>query len=66
MTESEIPVSGSLSARVIRACPKHPACGLDCPERHVEDLGEIASFDNTSVTSKLKEGYRKWRASFRP
>jgi hypothetical protein len=41
MTESSIPVIISLNARVIRACPEHAACPLDCPQRRVEDLGEI-------------------------
>lgn len=45
MTESLQPTSGSLSAKIIRACTKHNnKCGLDCPRRQVEDLGEIASF----------------------
>lgn len=61
MTDSQIPVAGSLSAKVIRACPKHPACDLDCPERVVEDLGEIASFDNQHVLQKIKETL--WRRS---
>jgi hypothetical protein len=38
------PVGGSLVAKVIRACPEHQTCALDCPKRRVEDLGEIASF----------------------
>jgi len=47
MTQSsEIPVAASLSAVVIRACPTHPECPLECPERTVEDLGIIARFDN--------------------
>lgn len=43
---SQVPVAGSLSAKVIKACRVHKQCGLDCPERRVLDLGEIASFDN--------------------
>jgi uncharacterized membrane protein YagU involved in acid resistance len=45
--QGEVPVAGSLSAVVIRACKVHippRTCELDCPERKVENLGEIASF----------------------
>jgi ribosomal protein RSM22 (predicted rRNA methylase) len=45
MTETPQPTSGSLSARIIRACPKHAQCPLDCPERETRELGEVASFD---------------------
>jgi len=45
---ASVPVSGSLSAKVIRACRDHGnKCKLDCPRREVEDLGEIASFLST-------------------
>jgi hypothetical protein len=44
MTESLQPTSGSLSAKIIRACPSHPTCPLTCKSRAVEDLGELASF----------------------
>jgi len=40
----EVPVAGSLSARIIRRCPTHRDCPLTCKQRRVEDLGEIASF----------------------
>lgn len=58
MGQPEIPVAGSLSARVIRACPKHAECDLDCLERHVEDLGEVARFDNRSLIERVKEKVR--------
>jgi hypothetical protein len=64
-----IPVAGSLSAKIIRACPKHKQCALECPERKVEDLGEIASFDTTrsprdqSILDRLKEAYYQWHHS---
>ncbi|HYW88426.1 MAG TPA: hypothetical protein VFB50_11685 [Chloroflexota bacterium] len=63
MTHGWAPQSGSLSARIIRACPMHADCSLECSERTVEDLGEVASFDNRRITQKIKEGYLKWRAS---
>ena len=47
---ASIPVAGSLSAKVIRACTKHRNCALDCPRRRVEDLGEIARVDSRTVT----------------
>jgi hypothetical protein len=60
-TESEVPVSGSLSARLIRACPEHKKCSLDCPKREAHDLGEIASFDSRSLIQRLKEVVPRWR-----
>jgi hypothetical protein len=39
-----VPVAGSLSAKVIRACSVHKLCALTCPQRRVEDLGEVARF----------------------
>ncbi len=67
MTAAPEPTSGSLSARIIRACPVHTQCPLECPERTFEDLGEIASFDNSrGIRKKLMEGYYKWRASSQP
>jgi hypothetical protein len=39
-----IPVSATLEAKVIRRCEVHKDCPLDCPERQVQDLGQIASF----------------------
>ena len=33
----------TLEARIIRACPKHKDCPLDCKERKIEELGVIAS-----------------------
>ena len=46
MTDSKIPIAGSLEATIIRACALHKPgkCELDCPARNVEPLGEIASF----------------------
>jgi len=44
MTDSLQPTSGNLSARIIRKCPAHTGCPLACPQRQVEDLGEIATF----------------------
>lgn len=50
MTDSSRqPTSGSLSAKVIRACRVHKTCSLECPERRVLDMGVIASFDNGSA-----------------
>jgi hypothetical protein len=45
MTETPQPVAGSLEARIIRACTVHKMCPVTCPERRVEDLGQIAAFD---------------------
>jgi len=42
---ANVPVAGSLEAKIIRACAVHKNCGTSCPERKVEELGEIASFD---------------------
>ena len=37
--------SGSLSAKIIRACGVHQnTCDLECPERKTQDLGVIARF----------------------
>ena len=58
------PSSGSLHAKVIRACTAHAQCPLECPERKVEDLGKIASFDNTPFLERIKETL--WRHSSRP
>jgi hypothetical protein len=55
------PTAGSLDARIIRACPVHAQCPLDCAERPVEDLGTIASFSN-----ERKEDSRKWLHLFLP
>ena len=53
MTHSSIPVSGSLEAKVIRACQKHRnKCELTCPRRTVEDLGQVASFHASSEPSE--------------
>lgn len=47
MTSSDQPTSGSLFAKIIRACQVHAnRCSLECPERRVEELGKIASFDD--------------------
>jgi len=58
MTQASQPVRSSLSARIIRACPKHAGCGLSCPERTVEDVGTIAGFDNRSLIQRVKEALR--------
>jgi len=59
MSDVPQPTSGSLYARVIRACSKHNnKCALNCPRRKVEELGQIASFD----TGK---GVPRWQAWFR-
>lgn len=49
MSDAPQPTSGSLSAKIIRACTRHTTgkCPLDCKYRVVEDLGEIASFRTT-------------------
>jgi len=49
METNAVPQVGSLSARIIRACPAHAECALECPQRTVEDLGQIASFDVSRV-----------------
>lgn len=47
MTESLQPTSGTLEAVIIHACKVHDnTCSLRCPERQVEDLGQIAAFDH--------------------
>jgi hypothetical protein len=43
---SQQPVAGTLTAKLIRACPAHADCPLECPERIVEDLGTLAAFDH--------------------
>jgi hypothetical protein len=53
MPSSRVPVAGSLSMKVIRACPTHRDCGLGCAERTVEDLGTVASFDTRSKPRRL-------------
>lgn len=64
MTESLQPTSGSLSAKVIRACTVHTLCPLTCPRREVEDLGEIATFQvedeshPPSIIQRIKEVLR--------
>jgi hypothetical protein len=46
VTETPQPTSGSLEAKIIRACKRHTGtCSLQCKYREVEDLGQIASFD---------------------
>jgi hypothetical protein len=63
MTDARIPVAGALNARLIRACPTHAECALECPERPVEDLGQVAGFDRRSMLQQWKENYRQWRHS---
>jgi hypothetical protein len=63
MRPSAVPQSGSLSLKVIRACPTHAECALECPERPVEDLGRVAGFDRRSRLQQWKENYRQWRHS---
>jgi hypothetical protein len=56
VTDTPQPTSGALTARIIRACPKHPDCPLDCPERNVEELGEVARFERAgSFIQKIRE-----------
>jgi hypothetical protein len=50
-----VPLVGSLSAKIIRKCPTHRDCPLTCKQRQVENLGEIASFDNRSSVA-----HRPW------
>jgi hypothetical protein len=68
MTDTPQPTSGSLSAKIIRACTRHTTggCPLDCKYRVVEDLGQIASFDTTqestaqpSFGERVKHLFRK-------
>ncbi len=67
MTDAPQPTSGSLEAKIIRACTVHRTCPLTCRERTVEDLGEIASFvtrqdvPDDSFLNRLKEGLGLWR-----
>jgi hypothetical protein len=63
LTESPQPTSGSLSAKIIRACRVHAQCELECPDRVVEDLGELATFDRRSVVARIKESYFQWHRS---
>jgi hypothetical protein len=67
MSDAPQPTSGSLSAKLIRACPKHHnKCRLDCPRRKVEDLGEIASFQIRHDDTPPPEGSTpKWLRWFR-
>jgi hypothetical protein len=53
MTRSEQGVSGSLSMKIVRKCEIHDDCTLACPERRVEDLGEVASF--TDPKTRVRE-----------
>lgn len=66
MTETPQPTSGSLSAKIIRACPSHRVCPLTCKQRLVEDLGEIASFSvdapGAAEPSWLSRVYRQFFA----
>jgi len=64
MTDARVPLAGSLSARLIRACPEHVQCELDCPHRQVENLGVIAHFDTRRrhPLRRLKESL-KWPRS---
>ena len=56
-----VPVAGSLSAKIIRACRDHGnKCKLDCPRRQVEDLGEIASF----LSEPEQQTERSWKQKF--
>jgi hypothetical protein len=43
---AEIAAAGSLEAKIIRKCEIHRTCPLTCPQRQVDDLGTIASFEN--------------------
>jgi len=68
MTDAPQPTSGSLEARIIRACCVHKTCPLTCKRRKVEDLGQIASFDVRedkphSFIDRLKEVYREFTGS---
>lgn len=57
--ELRVPVAGSLSAKIIRACRAHAQCPLECPERIVEDQGVIASFDNRPRASWWARLFKK-------
>lgn len=61
--ETPQPTAGSLSAKVIRACPQHKSCSLDCPARTVEDLGEIAAFDTRAESPDLRARLAAWLQS---
>jgi hypothetical protein len=71
VTETPQPTSGSLSAKIIRACEAHAnKCPLTCRYRTVEDLGEIATFGSESrsqheqsILDRLKEAYYQWHHS---
>lgn len=66
MTDSLQPTSASLAAKIIRKCPVHDTCSLDCPRRPFEELGTIASFEvreeraPPSIIQRLKEGVTQW------
>jgi cystathionine beta-lyase/cystathionine gamma-synthase len=67
---ASVPVSGSLSAKIIRKCPTHRDCPLTCKQRQVENLGEIASFDvhaepasRSSFLDNLKHFFRGGKPS---
>jgi hypothetical protein len=57
MSDAPQPTSGSLEAKIIRACPTHRDCPLTCKQRRIEDLGEIASFD---VHQESSPDSRSW------
>lgn len=66
LESGQVPVAATLSAKIIRACSVHQMCALTCPQRRVEDLGQIASFDTRpppedSFLDRLKEGLKLWR-----
>jgi hypothetical protein len=65
MSNAPIPVAGSLSAKLIRACTQHADCPLDCPAREVTELGTVASFDTRSFIQHLREAL-SWRHSSPP
>jgi hypothetical protein len=69
MTDAPQPTSGSLEARIIRACTIHRTCPLTCKQRRVEELGTIARFAAhheefdpvpPSILQRLKEGLSAW------
>jgi hypothetical protein len=62
MTDTPQPVAGSLEARIIRACPVHTGCALECSERKVEELGTIATFDVREDNWRKK--FRGWMQQF--
>jgi len=65
MTDARVPLAGSLEARVIRACPEHVTCALDCPKRPIKELGTIARFDTRRrhPLRRLKEWFTWPRSS---